>query len=46
MYRYTIYVNDIMYGEVNSHQKLIEAIEQIRVDRGEGARYMITLFKL
>jgi hypothetical protein len=45
-YDYSIYVNNSKYGETNSHQELIELIEQIRVERGEGAKYTITLHKL
>jgi len=45
-YDYVIYVNGNKYAEANSHQKLIEYIEQIRVERGEGAKYTITLNKI
>ena len=46
MYNYTIYVNDVKYAdEVIGHQRLIEYIEQIKVESGEGAYYKITLFK-
>ena len=45
-YDYVIYVNGSKYAEVNSHQELIEYIEQIRVERGEGAKYTITLHKI
>lgn len=46
MDNYTIYVNDVKYAdEVIGHQRLIEYIEQIKVERGEGAYYKITLFK-
>jgi len=46
MYDYIIYVNDSKYAEANSHQSLIEYIEQIRVERGERATYTITLKKI
>lgn len=45
-YRYTIFLNNIKYADVYNHQELIEYIEQIRVERGEGAKYTITLHKL
>ena len=45
-YDYVIYVNGSKYAEANSHQELIEYIEQIRVERGEGAKYTITLHKI
>jgi hypothetical protein len=45
-YDYIIYVNGSRYGEANNHQKLFELIEQIRVERGEGAEYKITLHKI
>ena len=45
-YDYVIYVHGNKYAEVNSHQELIEYIEQIRVERGEGAKYTITLNKI
>lgn len=45
-YNYVIYVNNNKYAEANSHQELIEYIEQIRVERGEGAKYIITLHKI
>lgn len=44
-YIYEILVNNSKYGEATSHQQLIEMIEQIKVDRGEGASYSITLNK-
>jgi hypothetical protein len=40
-YDYVIYVNNSKYGEANN-QELIELIEQIRVERGEGAKYTIS----
>ncbi len=48
MDNYTIYVNGIKYSNNNviGHQSLIEHIEQIKVERGEGAKYTITLKKL
>jgi len=46
MYDYAIYVNGVKYTEVHNHQDLIEYIEQIRVERGEGAKYIITLHKI
>lgn len=46
MYDYAIYVNGTKYKEVHNHQELIEYIEEIRVDRGEGAKYTITLHKI
>lgn len=46
-YNYLIYVNGSkVCQEVNSHQELIEYIEQIRVERGEGAKYTITIHKI
>ena len=45
-YDYVIYVNDSKYAEANNHQELIEYIEQIRVERGEGAKYTITIYKI
>lgn len=45
-YDYVIYVNKSKYGEAHSHQELIELIEQIRVERGEGAKYTLTLEKI
>jgi hypothetical protein len=45
-YDYIIRVNGLKYAEANSHQELIEYIEQIRVERGEGAKYTITLTKI
>jgi hypothetical protein len=45
-YDYSIYVNGNKYADAHSHQELIEFIEQIRVERGEGAKYSITLQKL
>jgi len=44
-YDYTVYVNGIKYADVSGHQRLIECIEEIRVERGEGAKYTITLDK-
>lgn len=44
-YNYIVYVNGIKYTDVHNHQELIECIEQIRVDRGEGAKYAILLEK-
>jgi hypothetical protein len=46
MYDYAIYVNGTKYTDVHNHQELIEYIEQIRVERGEGAKYTITLHKI
>ncbi len=46
MYDYTIYVNKVKYADVHNHQELIECIEQIRVERGDGAKYTITIDKL
>ena len=45
-YDYVIYVNGSKYAEANNHQELIEYIEQIRVERGEGAKYTITIYKI
>jgi hypothetical protein len=45
-YNYVIFVNGRKYREVNSHQKLIECIEEIRVERGDGNKYTITLEKI
>ena len=45
-YDYEIHVNGNKYTEVHSHQELIEYIEQIRVERGDGAKYTITLLKI
>lgn len=45
-YDYIVYVNGNKYKEVHSHQELIELIEEIRVDRGQGAKYEINLVKL
>ncbi|MDA3780882.1 MAG: hypothetical protein PF487_11790 [Bacteroidales bacterium] len=45
-YNYMIYVNGSKYAEANSHQELIEYIEQIRVEREEGTKYTITLHKI
>lgn len=45
-YNYAIYVNNCKYRDANNHQELIEIIEQIRVERGEGAKYTITLHKI
>ena len=46
MYDYKIYVNDTKYTEVHSHQELIECVEQIRVERGDGATYTIKIVKV
>lgn len=45
-YDYIICVNGSKYAEANSHQELIEYIEQIRVERGERAKYTLTLHKI
>ena len=46
MENYKIYVNNEVYADANNHQELIEYIEQIRAERGEGAKYIITLHKI
>lgn len=45
-YHYIVKVNGKEYCEVFSHQELFEQIEQIRVERGEGATYKIELHKV
>ena len=44
-YQYLICVNDVKYATAYNHSQLIEYLEQIRVERGEGASYKITLYK-
>lgn len=45
-YKYKIEVNGENYADADGHQELIEYIEQIKVERGEGAKYTITLHKI
>lgn len=45
-YDYIIFVNGSKYAEAHSHQQLFEFIEQIRAERGEGAKYILTLHKI
>jgi hypothetical protein len=46
MYNYQILVNGSKYAKATTHQELIEYIEQIRIERGTGAKYTIALEKL
>jgi hypothetical protein len=45
-YNYSVAVNGNYCTKVTGHQELIEYIEQIRVERGEGAKYSIQIDKI